>query len=97
MYLAVVAALDPTIDVPVDLLERVRDLVVRGAHDEAGKAIPDEVLDLFAFAGTPSQVAGQAKALLEAGAGRVEFGTPHGLTDAGGVDLLGSEVLPLLR
>jgi 5,10-methylenetetrahydromethanopterin reductase len=27
---------------------------------------------------------------------RVEFGTPHGLTDDRGVGLLGAEVLPLL-
>jgi 5,10-methylenetetrahydromethanopterin reductase len=27
---------------------------------------------------------------------RVEFGTPHGLTDEDGVELLGSAVLPLL-
>ena len=97
MYLAVVAGLDPTFDVPASLLEGVRDLISRGAHEEAGALIPDEVLDRFAFAGTPSQVAEHARALLEAGAGRVEFGTPHGLTDAGGVELLGSEVLPRLR
>jgi 5,10-methylenetetrahydromethanopterin reductase len=35
--------------------------------------------------------------VLDAGAGRVEFGGPHGLTDLGGVELLGREVLPLLR
>jgi 5,10-methylenetetrahydromethanopterin reductase len=27
---------------------------------------------------------------------RVEFGTPHGLADARGIELLGSRVLPLL-
>jgi hypothetical protein len=32
-----------------------------------------------------------------AGVHRVEFGTPHGLTDAGGIDLLGRRVLPLLE
>jgi len=42
-------------------------------------------------------VAAQAQALIDAGVSRVEFGTPHGLTDASGVDLLGSEVLPALR
>jgi 5,10-methylenetetrahydromethanopterin reductase len=55
------------------------------------------VLDLFAFSGTPEQVAAQAQALIDAGVSRVEFGTPHGLTDASGVDLLGSEVLPALH
>lgn len=97
MYLAVVAELDPTVQVPARLLERVRELVAAGAHSDAGGAIPDDLLDRFAFAGTPGQVADQARALLDAGAGRVEFGTPHGLTDHRGVELLGTEVLPRLR
>jgi 5,10-methylenetetrahydromethanopterin reductase len=97
MYLAVVADLDPTIQVPADLLRRVKELVDAGADDEAGRLIPDDLLDLFAFSGTPEQVAAQAQALIDAGAHRVEFGTPHGLTDDRGVALLGSAVLPLLR
>ncbi|WP_432989228.1 LLM class flavin-dependent oxidoreductase [Dactylosporangium sp. CA-233914] len=97
MYLAVVAALDPTAGVPADLVRRVAELVDRGEHAAAGRLVPDDVLDLFAFSGTPEQVAAQAQALIDAGVGRVEFGTPHGLTDDGGVDLLGSAVLPLLR
>jgi 5,10-methylenetetrahydromethanopterin reductase len=36
-------------------------------------------------------------ALLEAGATRVEFGTPHGLTAARGIELLGRRVLPAVR
>jgi 5,10-methylenetetrahydromethanopterin reductase len=55
------------------------------------------VLDRFAFSGTPEQVAAQARAVIEAGAGRIDFGTPHGLTGADGVRLLGTRVLPLLR
>ncbi len=35
-------------------------------------------------------------ALIDAGVQRVEFGTPHGLTDAAGVELLGRRVLPML-
>jgi 5,10-methylenetetrahydromethanopterin reductase len=97
MYLAVVAALDPTAGVPADLVSRVAELVDRGEHEAAGRLVPDDVLDLFAFSGTPEQVAGQAQALIDAGVGRVEFGTPHGLTDDRGVELLGSAVLPLLR
>jgi 5,10-methylenetetrahydromethanopterin reductase len=42
-------------------------------------------------------VAALARRVLDAGAGRVDFGGPHGLTDFGGVELLGREVLPLLR
>ena len=48
----------------------------------------------FAFSGTPEQVATQVAALFEAGATRVEFGTPHGRTAAHGIELLGRRVLP---
>ncbi|MEE3920511.1 LLM class flavin-dependent oxidoreductase [Micromonospora sp. BRA006-A] len=97
MYLAVVAELDPTVEMPDDLVKRVGDLVDAGEDEAAGRLIPDDVLDRFAFSGTPEQVAAQAQALIDAGVRRVEFGTPHGLTDERGVDLLGSAVLPLLR
>jgi 5,10-methylenetetrahydromethanopterin reductase len=97
MYLTVVAGLDPTVTLPADLLARVQRAVAGGDHRAAGRLIPDDVLDRFAFAGTPEQVARQAQALIDAGVRRVEFGTPHGLTDERGVDLLGSAVLPLLR
>jgi 5,10-methylenetetrahydromethanopterin reductase len=97
MYLAVVAELDPTVTLPDGLVEQVSALVDEGAHEAAGRLVPDEVLDRFAFSGTPVQVAAQAQALIDAGVSRVEFGTPHGLTDDRGVDLLGAEVLPLLN
>lgn len=97
MYLAVVAGLDPTVTVPADLLARVQRAVAAGDHAGAGRLIPDDLLDRFAFAGTPERVAAQARALIDAGVRRVEFGTPHGLTDQRGVELLGSAVLPLLR
>ncbi|MEU0156668.1 LLM class flavin-dependent oxidoreductase [Micromonospora fulviviridis] len=97
MYLAVVADLDPTAEVPAELLDRVKELVDAGQHEAAGRLIGDDLLDLFAFSGTPEQVAAQAQTLIDAGVRRVEFGTPHGLTDARGVELIGSAVLPLLR
>ena len=62
----------------------------------AGGEISDEVLDRFAMAGTAEQVAEQAKALFDAGARRVEFGSPHGLTEEEGIRLLGERVLPRL-
>ena len=96
-YLAVVADLDATVSLPPGLAERVRELVAAGSDEAAGALIPDSVLDLFAFSGTPEHVAELARRVLDAGAGRVDFGGPHGLTDAGGVELLGREVLPLLR
>jgi 5,10-methylenetetrahydromethanopterin reductase len=58
--------------------------------------ISDEVLDRFAMAGTPDQVAQHARRLIEAGARRVEFGSPHGLTEEEGIRLLGERVLPRL-
>lgn len=97
MYLAAVAELDPTVEIPGDLLESVRSLVDAGDHVAAGARIPDDLLDLFAFSGTPDQVAAQAQLLIDAGADRIDFGTPQGLTDLGGIDLIGREVLPLLK
>lgn len=96
MYLGVVAPLDPTVDLPPELVPEIARRVSFGDHEGAGDLIPDELLDRFAFSGSPEQVAGQAQKLIDAGVSRVEFGTPHGLTDAGGVDLLGAKVLPLL-
>ncbi|MBM2618642.1 LLM class flavin-dependent oxidoreductase [Actinoplanes sp. LDG1-06] len=96
MYLAVVADLDPTVELPEGLVAEVAALVDAGRDEEAGKLIPDDVLDRFAFSGAPEQVAAQAQKLIDAGVRRVEFGTPHGLTDDRGVELLGAEVLPLL-
>jgi 5,10-methylenetetrahydromethanopterin reductase len=96
MYLDVVAELDPTVDVPAALLADVRAGLAVGDHEAAGRAIPDDILDRFAFSGTPEHVAGLANAAIAAGASRVEFGTPHGLTDAAGVSLIGRRVVPLI-
>jgi 5,10-methylenetetrahydromethanopterin reductase len=97
MYLAVVGALDATARLPDGLVPAIAELVAAGDDAAAGALIPDKVLDRFAFSGTPEHVAAQARAVIEAGAGRVDFGTPHGLTDADGISLLGTRVLPLLR
>jgi len=97
LYFPVVAALDPTLDVPDRLVEDVRRLVDVGAQEEAGRLIPDELLDKLAFAGTPAQVVRRAEALYASGASRVEFGTPHGLEPRRGVELLASRVAPHFR
>jgi len=98
MYLDAVAELDPTVDVPADLLDRIRALLAVDDHAGAGALVPDDLLDRFAFAGTPEQIAAQAQALIGAGVDRIEFGTPHGLeVEETGVELIGAEVLPLLR
>jgi 5,10-methylenetetrahydromethanopterin reductase len=59
--------------------------------------ITDELLDRFAFAGTPSSVARQVRKLLDAGVARIEFGAPFGLEAEAGLRLLGEEVLPEFR
>jgi 5,10-methylenetetrahydromethanopterin reductase len=51
------------------------------------------LLDRFAFAGEPARIVEQARALFDAGADRIEFGTPHGIDELRGVELLGSQVL----
>jgi 5,10-methylenetetrahydromethanopterin reductase len=96
-YLPVVAALDPEPGLDgIDLAEMQR-LVRGGDHEAAGRLVPDAVLARFAFAGTADQVTAQVQALFDAGATRVEFGTPHGLTSARGIELLGLRVLPAVR
>jgi len=96
-YLPVVAPLDPTVHLPPGLLDRMARLVAAGEDAAAGALVPDDLLDRFAFAGTPEAVAAQAAALFAAGATRIEFGTPHGLDEVGGLRLLGAAVLPALR
>jgi 5,10-methylenetetrahydromethanopterin reductase len=96
-YLPVVARLDPAgAGLDAAGLAEMQRLVRAGDHEAAGRLVPDAALDRFAFSGTPDQVAAQVAALLEAGATRVEFGTPHGLTAARGIELLGRRVLPAL-
>jgi 5,10-methylenetetrahydromethanopterin reductase len=97
LYLDVVGRLDPTVEIPAEVLVNLGRALREGAQDEAAKAVPDEILDRFAFAGAPDVVAEHAIAVLEAGADRVDFGTPHGLTDDRGVELLGTRVLPAVR
>ncbi len=96
-YLPVVAPLDPTVAVDPALLARMAAAVARDDLAAAAALVPDDLLDRFAFSGTPAQVAAQAEAILAAGASRVEFGTPHGLTAREGLRLLGERVLPTLR
>lgn len=97
MYLAVLAELDPTLSLEPGLISRVRALVAAGDDEAAGTLISDDLLDRFAFAGTPEHVAAHAEAVFDAGAERVDFGTPHGMPERRGVELLCAEVLPSLR
>ena len=93
MYLTVVAGLDPTLEVDPELIERLRQESADGDEEAASRLVSDELLDVFAFSGTPAQVAGQAEALFAAGVRRVEFGTPHGFDEREAVALLGEEIV----
>ena len=96
LYLPVVAELDPSLQLDPELLARIRAAADRYAYDEAAALISDDLLHHFALAGTPDEVAEHAAAIFDQGAARVEFGTPHGLTQQEGLRLLGERVLPAL-
>jgi 5,10-methylenetetrahydromethanopterin reductase len=97
MYIDVVGALDSTTELDPELLLRIAERVAVHDHAAAGALIPDDILLRFAFAGTPAEVASQAEAIFAAGALRVDFGTPHGIDERRGVELLCRDVLPRLR
>jgi 5,10-methylenetetrahydromethanopterin reductase len=96
MYLDVVGGLDPTVNLEPELLSTLATRLRAGDEGGAARLISDGLLDRFAFAGTPRHVADLAEAVLAAGACRVDFGTPHGLNERTGVELLTGEVAPAL-
>jgi 5,10-methylenetetrahydromethanopterin reductase len=96
LYLPIIADLDPTIDLEPEQLTRMKAAAKRFDFEQVAALISDEMLLRFVFAGTPDEVIEQAAAVLHQGASRVEFGTPHGLTVASGLRLLGERVLPAL-
>lgn len=97
MYFEVVAGLDPTVEVPAGLVQTIGRMLKAGDEGGAGRMIPDDLLDRFAFAGTPEQVGRQVRAIFDAGAARIEFGAPFGLDGERGLRLLGERVLPAFR
>ncbi len=97
LYLPVVASLDPTVVIEPDRLAGLKEAAAIYDWNAAAAYISDDLLDRFALAGTPAQVAAQVVTLFENGASRVEFGTPHGVTAETGLDLLGGQVLPRVR
>lgn len=96
LYLPVVAELDPTLQDP-EWLADIQAAAGRGDYDYISTRISDDLLDRFAFAGNPQDMIRQVEKLIEAGASRVEFGTPHGLDSAEGIRLLGEQVLPYFK
>jgi 5,10-methylenetetrahydromethanopterin reductase len=97
LYVSIIAQLDHSLGIEPELLTRINEASARYDYELVGSYISDALLRRLALAGTPNEVAAQAIELFEAGAGRVEFGTPHGLDEAEGVRLLGEKVLPALR
>ncbi len=97
LYLPVVAALDPTLRLDPELIARIDQHVEADERDQAAALISDEILRKFAFAGSPDEVLNHAQSLYDAGARRVEFGTPHGLDPETGIRLIGERILPYLR
>lgn len=97
LYLPVVAALDPTVQIEPDRIQRIQAHVEAQQPDEAAALISDALLDRFAISGAPSDLIVQCERLFDAGASRIEFGTPHGLQSERGIALLGEQVLPALK
>ena len=97
MYLPIVAQLDPTVDVEPELIARLQQLFERRDESGAAALISDDLLDRFAFSGDAGDLVRQAEALYDAGAARVEFGTPHGIESARGIRIIGEQVIPALR
>ena len=97
LYLPVVAALGPTYTPDADEMARVQDAVSQGDREAAARAISDATLRRFAFAGTPDDLVRHIADLADAGATRVELGTPHGLDEAEAIRLLGRRVVPALK
>lgn len=92
LYLPVVAALDPTLNDP-EWLARVQALDAQKDYAGISAMISDDLLDKFAFAGDANDIIVQVERLIDAGATRVEFGTPHGIDSVRGIQLLGEKVL----
>ena len=70
------------------------DVVAR--HDPTLEPGEPAALERFCIAGTPDEVAARVVELWEAGADRVELGTPQGRTPLSGVELICDRVLALL-
>jgi len=94
LYLPVVAELDPTLSLDPELVAGLKTAVQTYDFPRAASYISDDLLARFAFAGTPGDIIAQAEAIFAAGADRIEFGTPHGLSAQAGLELLGKKVLP---
>ena len=78
-----------------EVVQPYLDVVAR--HDPTLEPGAEPRVERFCIAGTPDEVAVRVIELWDAGADRVELGTPQGRTPLAGVDLICDRVLPLLR
>ena len=98
LYLPIVSKLDTTLEIDPELMARVQAQVNAGEDDAAARLIPDDIVDRFIFAGDPRDIIEQCGRLYDAGAQRIELGTPHGVGEAAtGIRLIGERVIPALR
>ncbi len=98
LYMPIVSKLDTTLSIDPDLMKRVGAHVKAGEDEQAARLIPDDILDRFLFAGAPADVIAQCERLYDAGAQRIELGTPHGVKQAAtGINLIGKQVIPALK
>ena len=98
LYMPIVSKLDPTLEIDPELMARVEKRVNAGDDEAAARLIPDSILDRFIFAGDPKDIIKQCARLYDAGAQRVELGTPHGVKEAAtGIHLIGRRVIPALK
>jgi len=97
LYLPIVSKLDQTLEIDPKLMARLDGHVKAGDDDAAARLIPDDILDRFIFAGAPADIIEQCARLYDAGAQRIELGTPHGAGEsATGIRLIGEQVIPAL-
>ncbi len=97
LYLPVVAELDTTVHIDPEVLAGIKTAAANYDFEAASRFISDDILAAFALAGTPTDIIDQTQQLFEAGAGRVEFGAPHGICGDSGLRLLGEKVLPAFQ
>ena len=98
LYLPIVSKLDPTLEIDPELMTRVQAHVNAGEDEDAARLVPDDILDRFAFAGDAADIIEQCERLFDAGAQRIELGTPHGVSEsARGIRIIGEKVIPGLK
>ncbi len=77
-----------------EVVQPYLDVVAR--HDPTLEPGGTPRIERFCIAGTPEEVAGRVAELWDAGADRVELGTPQGRTPLAGLKLICERVLPLV-